>query len=127
MTITQKQRLPKPSEKMMAGMTIGERLRWLIEVHETTQTALAEETGLTQSAISNLVTDSSRKPSAPSLLRIAKALRVNPQWILDGKGDPWSWRPIENAAQVELLDLWDQMTPESRQALLATAKQMATK
>lgn len=126
MTITNKQR-KVPSEKLMLAMTIGERLRWLIETCETTQTALAEQTGLTQSAISNLVTDSSRKPSAPSLLKLAKILRVNPQWILDGRGDPWAWAPVESSAQVELLDLWETMTPESRQALIATARQMATK
>lgn len=122
-----KQRSHQPSERIMAAMTIGERLRWLLEHHETTQTSLAEATDLTQSAISNLVTDSSRKPSAPSLLRIANVLGVNPQWILDGKGDPWAWAPVDSDEKVQLLRLWDELSPEARRALMASAKAMRTK
>lgn len=52
------------NESMFKRMTIGDRLRWLMEVRDIKQVELAEQVGITQAAISNLVTDSSRKPSA---------------------------------------------------------------
>jgi len=50
--------------KNFERMTIGDRLRYLIEVRRYTQVELAKKVGVTQAAISNLVIDSSRKPSA---------------------------------------------------------------
>ncbi len=91
------------------------------------QVTLARAVGLTQAAISNLETDSSRKPSAPTLLKLAVALDCNPQWILDGKGDPFSWKPVTAESQVELMDLFATMDDDAKQALMAAARAMAHK
>jgi transcriptional regulator with XRE-family HTH domain len=106
-------------------MTIGDRIRWLMEFRDIKQVALASQIGVTQAAISNLVTDSSRKPSAITLMKLAMALGCNPQWILDGKGDPFAWQAVTKDSHVELLTLFKNMPEEARQALLASARAMA--
>lgn len=106
------------------SLSIGQRIRLMREMRRYKQTELAQKIGLGQAAISNLETDSSRKPSAPTLLKLAAALECSPQWLLDGKGKPDAWRPVTKAAEVELLETYRAMTPEARAALLAAARAM---
>ena len=115
------------NETMFKRMTIGDRLRWLMEVREIKQVELAAQVGITQAAISNLVTDSSRKPSAPSLLRIAMVLKCNPMWVLTGEGDPYAWAPVTSAQEVELLNLFHALGVDSKAALIAVARSMKPK
>lgn len=117
----------KPKGQTFTMMSMGDRLRYLMEVREITQVALARKIGLTQAAISNLVTDSSRKPSAPTLMKIAAALECNPTWILDGVGDPFSWAPVTSESQVELANLYKSMDDSTKAHLLATARLLARK
>lgn len=112
---------------LFESMTRGERLRWLLEVREISQSELGRRIGLTQSAISNLVTDNSRKPSAPSLLLIAAELQCNPQWVLDGKGDPFAWRVITDADRLDLLTAYDGLSTEAKATVRATIRLLAKK
>jgi transcriptional regulator with XRE-family HTH domain len=116
--------MTRPQEAMFMKMTVGERLRWLMEFREIKQTELAPRIGITQSGISNLVTDSARKPSAPTLLAIAEELRCSPNWLLDGKGDPFAWAPLTSPDQVELIEAFRGLDKHGRQALLDVAKSM---
>jgi hypothetical protein len=43
--------------------SIGDRLRWLLEYRKMKQTELAEKIDQTQASVSNVITQSSRKPS----------------------------------------------------------------
>lgn len=106
-------------------LTIGDRLRWLLEARGYSQVELAAKIGLTQSAISNIVTNASRKPSAPTLLKLAAALQANPQWILDGKGDPYQINTINAQSEQDLLEQFRSMDDQAKAALLAAAKAMA--
>lgn len=105
-------------------MSIGERIRYLIEVREYKQVELAKKCGITQAAISNLVTDNTRKPSAPTLLKLAAALGANPDWIITGEGDPWEIGPTSDKAETDLLDSFRHMDAGAQNALLAAAKAM---
>lgn len=105
-------------------MTIGDRIRYLRELQGYKQAELAMKAGITQAAISNLETDSSRKPSAPTLLRLAEALECDPQWLLDGIGEPKQERALNSSSENELLEAFRAMTPAARRALLAAAKAM---
>lgn len=111
--------------KNFEKLTIGDRLRYLLEVRGFSQVDLAAKIGLTQSAISNIVTNSSRKPSAPTLLKLAAALQANPQWILDGKGDPFEINVISAKSEQELLSCFRDMDPQAKAALLAAAHAMS--
>jgi transcriptional regulator with XRE-family HTH domain len=104
--------------------TIGERIRWLIEARGYKQTELAQKMDLTQATISNWLTGHSRKPSAPSLLKLAAALQCNPQFIVDGTGDPWQMDVITAESEQTLLSSFRNMDPAAQAALLAAAKAM---
>ena len=107
--------------------SIGERLRWLIEIRGITQVALAEKIGLTQAAISNVVTNSSRKPSAPTLLKLAAALECSAEWIITGEGHPFEISTVGRKAEKDLLAAFRDMDPQAQAALLAAAKAMSNK
>jgi transcriptional regulator with XRE-family HTH domain len=110
--------------KNFERLTIGDRLRYLIEVRGYTQVELAAKIGLTQAAISNIVTNSSRKPSAPTLLKLAAALQANPDWILTGQGEPFEVNTINAQSEKELLAAFRNMDDQAKAALIAAAKAM---
>ena len=83
--------------------------------------------GITQAGISNIVTNAARKPSAPTLMRLAEELQCNPNWILSGKGDPFGWQAVTADTQVELLNLFKSMPEDAKQTLLAVARSMKKK
>ena len=107
--------------------SIGERLRWLLEYRDMKQTQLAEIIGTTQAAISNIVTQSSRKPSAPTLLRMAAALQASADWIITGDGHPFEISTVGKRAEKDLLAAFRDMDPQAQAALLAAAKAMSSK
>lgn len=105
-------------------LTIGDRLRYLLETRGYTQVEVAKKIGLTQAAISNIVTNSSRKPSAPTLLKLAAALQANPDWIITGQGDPFQMNVISKKSEQELLEAFRSMDQQAQAAILAAAKAM---
>lgn len=113
--------------KNFERLSIGDRLRYLIEVRKYTQVELAKKVGVTQAAISNLVTDSSRKPSAPTLLKLAAALQANPDWIMTGQGEPFEMSTVGKKSEQQLLESFRNMDPQAQAALIAAAKAMVTK
>jgi len=110
--------------KWAKSATIGERIRWLIESRGYKQTELAAKMDLTQATISNWITGASRKPNAPSLLKLAAALQCNPQWVIDGTGDPWQMNQMTQESEQELLEAFRAMEPQAQAALIAAANAM---
>ena len=104
-------------------MSVGDRLRWLMEVRSITQVRLAQLVGVKQSAISNIVTNNSRKPSAPTLLRIRDALACSLEWILTGEGEPFQ-RP-RSLAEKELSRLFAGLDADAQNAILGLVRQLA--
>lgn len=104
--------------------SIGDRLRWLLEYRRMKQTELAEKIGTTQAAISNIATQSSRKPSAPTLLKMAAALQCSAEWIITGEGHPFEISVVGKRAEKELLAAFRDMDEQAQAALLAAAKAM---
>ena len=114
----------KKLQATFGKMSIGERLRWLMEARGYKQVEIAQKVGVTQAAISNLVTDTSRKPSASTLLRLAAALDANPEWILTGEGDPYMVAPPSKEVEQEILSAFRALSREAQSALLVAAKAM---
>lgn len=108
-------------ESQFKKMTRGDRLRWIIEHRGYTQVQLAKKCGITQAAISNIVTDSSRKPSAPTLLRLVEALEMNPDWFFTGEGSPSATGLIDEDERA-LVRAFRQMDKSGRMMLLAASK-----
>jgi transcriptional regulator with XRE-family HTH domain len=111
-------------QRWAKSATIGDRIRWLIEVRGYTQVELAHKMNLTQASVSNWLTGNSRKPSAPSLLKLAAALDANPHWIITGDGDPFQMQVIGKRSEEELLTAFREMEPQAQAALIAAAHAM---
>lgn len=105
-------------------LTIGERLRYIMEVREVKQIDLAPKVGVGQSALSNIITDSSRKPNAYTLIALCEELRISPHWLLYGTGDPFAWAPVTSPEQVELLNVYRSLPAEGKRELLKAARSM---
>lgn len=83
--------------------TFGSRLRQARLQRKWTQKKLAEASGLTQSAIGNY--ESGQRSSSRSLLRLARALGVNPNWLDTGVPPVTGGYPREdNTAESALRD-----------------------
>lgn len=108
----------KAEEAAFRAMKIGDRIRWLIEARGYSQVEVAAKCGVTQAAISNLVTDASRKPNAFTLLRLADALDADPGWILYGEGHYDRRPPPERRDEAALLQAYRSMSKPQRQGLL---------
>lgn len=111
-------------QRWAKGASIGERLRWLLELRGITQVALAEKIGRTQASISNLTTNSSRRPNAETLLRLAAALECSAEWLVRGDGHPFEVNVIGKKAEKDLLQAFRAMDPQAQSALLAAAHAM---
>lgn len=88
------------------------------------QTELAKAIGRTQASISNVVTDSSRRPNAESLLRMAAALQCSAEWLITGEGEPFQINVVGRKVEKELLEVFRDMDQDAQIALLAAAKAM---
>ena len=87
--------------------TLRERIIWARtnkserDGKEFTQQDLATKAGVTQGNIAHL--ESGRTKTSRSLTKIASALEVNPEWLADGKGEPFkaiSNQPLNDTAHL---------------------------
>lgn len=124
--------------------TVGQRLKWALAHRGMTQVDLAatmkrlssddpkniprqSQAAQGQAAISNIINDASRKPSAPTLLRMAAALQMSPAWLLFGEGDPFEINVISRKAEKDLLTAFRDMDPQAQMALITAARAMTRK
>lgn len=107
--------------------SIGERLRWLLEVRDMKQTELAKKINRTQASISNIVTDSSRRPNAETLLRLAAALECSAEWLIRGEGHPFEISTVGKQTEKRMLEVFRQLDDQAQAALIAAAAAMARK
>lgn len=63
------------------GLTFGERLEDLIKLNKTTATALAKDTGLSQSAISDYL-NKDRAPDCAAIIALARYFSVSTDYLL---------------------------------------------
>lgn len=63
------------------GLTFGERLEDLIKLNKTTATALAKDTGLSQSAISDYL-NKDRAPDCATIYELARHFHVSADYLL---------------------------------------------
>jgi transcriptional regulator with XRE-family HTH domain len=128
-------------QKWAKSASVGERLKWILEVRGMKQTELAEamaklskdedktlpaqsRSASTQSSVSNVITNYSRKPSAPTLLRMASVLGANPYWLIFGEGQPFEVVPAGKKHERAMIDAFRELDPTSQAAILAAAKAM---
>ncbi|MEQ9721268.1 S24 family peptidase [Yersinia alsatica] len=92
---------------MKTYSTFGERLLARREELGLTQEDLAAKAGITRMAISKIELGMTQKPRADNLFALAKALQLNPNWLVSGKGEKESSHQasfkINNGLSVETL------------------------
>lgn len=81
-------------ENITVVNTIAERLKDAREKAQMTQPQLAASAGVSAGTIGNIEAGTRRNPR--ELLAIARAVRVNPQWLLDGTGPRASLEAAES-------------------------------
>lgn len=117
------QQAPRVAGEIFTVLTIGQRIRYARESKGWKQADLALEADLTQAAVSNIETDGTRKPSGPSLLRLASALDVNPDWIPQGVGAMSTTSAITKD-EVDLLRSYRKLRRDARAKALDAVKKL---
>ena len=126
--ITFVNRHPDSPIRQTYGMSdIATRLRYARKLRKMGQVKLAELSGVKQPSISELETGESRSFRGNTLVALAKALKVNPEWLLHGKGSMEKVNvPLSDEA-VALAQAWQRLDPElqarTKDMILAMAEQ----
>lgn len=102
------------------------RIRWLRKEKKMNQQYLAGSVGIKQSTLSDIESLRTNAPTAANLLRIAAALDANPTWIATGSGDPWALEIPPEEVAGELAEIYGNLSPQKRAALLAAARALNT-
>ena len=89
--------------------TLAERLQFAMDKMGKNQVELAALAGTSQVTISNILNGVTKSPR--NGLQIAKALKISPEWLLNGTGDMVQPQIESNVAETGLFDLWDRNTP----------------
>lgn len=86
-----------------------------------TQAELAKLAKIKQASLSELETGETKNPRGDTLVRVAKALQVDPDWVITGAGSPTrAVQPDED--EHELLQIWGDLSHPNRGALMAAAR-----
>lgn len=122
--ITVEGKLDPHFQSWARSVSVGERLRWLLETRKMKQTELAAIIKRTQASISNIVTDSTRRPNAETLLRVAAALQCSADWLVRGEGHPFEINVVGAADEKRLLEEWRKLDDQAKSAILAAVHAM---
>ena len=89
--------------------TLAERLQFAMDKMGKNQVELAALAGTSQVTISNILNGVTKSPR--NGLQIAKALKISPEWLLNGTGEMVHPKIESNVAKTGSFDLWDRNTP----------------
>lgn len=89
--------------------TLSERLQFAMDKMGKNQVELAALAGTSQVTISNILNGVTKSPR--NGLQIAKALKISPEWLLNGTGEISQTQIESNVAETGSFDLWDRNTP----------------
>lgn len=89
--------------------TLAERLQFAMDKMGKNQVELAALAGTSQVTISNILNGVTKSPR--NGLQIAKALKISPEWLLNGTGEMVHPKIESNVAETGSFNLWDRNTP----------------
>lgn len=107
--------------------TVGQRVEWLLSRRRLTQTEAAKLMGISQSTVANIIGSAARKPSAVTLMKMARALDCAPSFILDGTGASLNYARATQDDASELLDLFKELNADDQNMLMVFARTLARK
>jgi len=86
--------------------TFSHRLRNARMLQGWTQKDLAVASNLSQSAIGNYESGQRQRPSSDALIKLTRALRVNPTWLSAGEGPMLNPAPEDGAGEMRAPAAW---------------------
>lgn len=101
--------------------TMGKRVQGLRKTLGLTQTALARQVGVSQSAISDIESGDTKVILGPTMTALCAALRTNPEWLQHGRGSP-APAVTTDIEEGELLTIFRVLPPDMRATLMTTAR-----
>lgn len=103
--------------------TMGKRVRGLRKALGLTQTALARQVGVSQSAISDIESGDTKVLLGPTMTALAVALKTNAEWLQHGR---WSPAPAvtTDIEESELVTIFRVLPDQYRASLMTTARAM---
>lgn len=119
-------RHPFGTNRHTQGMSdIGTRLRYARKKRKLSQVKLASLSGVKQGSISDLERNESKAFRGNTLVSVANALRVNPEWLAHGKGSMERQNiPLSDRA-VSVAQAFDRIGPEMQEKIAAMILAMA--
>lgn len=105
--------------------SLPERLQIALDLRGMKQTDLAKKLNLSRSAISQIMLGKTKSFSAENALKMAKALDINPYWLVLGEGSPEiksSGTPTAEAT--EAAEMIDKMPRSQRKLTLNIINQI---
>lgn len=92
----------------MKKETVGERIRKVRKEQKLTQQEVAKRTGVSPTSLVFWERDET-SPKGENLLSLCKTLGIEPEWLLNGKGEKLA--PVSNATILGNMQVWDSSTP----------------
>lgn len=75
------------ARRQNAGVSLAERIRTILTEQEISQRELSKRAGLAPGHVGHLLTGEIKEPSVDVLIKIATAGKVDPIWLIMGKGE----------------------------------------
>lgn len=108
-------------------MTVGDRIRKIRDKTGLTQTGFGELVGLEQRTISDYERGVSQ-PGVGRLYLIAEKFNVNPEWLINGIGEPYKQSEVD-AATKERIErehirrLFSELSPKTQEIILEVLRE----
>ena len=101
---------------------IALRIKELCKIHGLTKYKLAQKTGISQTALANMISQKSI-PTVPTLQKICDAFGITlAQFFVKGEG-----RENLTDLQKEILDTWDELDSREREILISFVRSLKKK
>lgn len=96
---------------------LGDRVKELRDARQLSQKQLAKLAGITQPSLSDIESGKTKGEDlkAPTLLGLASGLKADPEYLLNGKGDP---------LQYQLIYVYKKLSHAGRDQLLGNANRI---
>lgn len=104
---------------------IGTRLRYARKRRKLSQVKLATLAGVKQGSISDLERNESRAFRGNTLVSVASALRVNPEWLAHGKGTMERQNIALSDRAVSVAQAFERLAPEMQDKIADMIQAMA--
>lgn len=111
---------PFDSAGKMGSMSAGKKIRTLRKAQGLNQGELARLAGIKQSTLSDLERGDSNLPRGDTLVKIAAALKVDPESLMNR--EPGGQLRQVDVDESDLVSMYRALSEQNRGALIATAK-----